>query len=109
MVKKGVNRATVISDYAMTVTTRQDRYPAQVVKVAENIYRYLTEKECWRLMGFSDEDYEKVAEEHPKNGRFSMPLYKQAGNSMPVPVLESIFKEVMRLNTCRQKEADFEE
>lgn len=60
-------------------------------------------------MGFSDEDYEKVAEEYPKNGRFSMPLYKQAGNSMPVPVLESIFKEVMRLNTCRQKEADFEE
>ena len=107
--QKGVNRATVISDYAMTVTTRQDRCPAQVVKVAENIYRYLTEKECWRLMGFSDEDYEKVAEEHPKNGRFSMPLYKQAGNSMPVPVLESIFKEVMKLNTCRQNEANFEE
>ncbi len=29
-----------------------------------------------------------------KNGRFSMPLYKQAGNSMPVPVLEEIFKQL---------------
>lgn len=95
--QKGIGRATVISDCAMTITTRQDRCPAQVVQVADDLYRYLTEKECWRLMGFSDEDYEKAAEVNPKNGRFSMPMYKQAGNSMPVPVLEAIFKEVMKI------------
>lgn len=79
------------------ILERQDRCPAQVVQVADDLYRYLTEKECWRLMGFSDEDYEKASEVNPKNGRFSMPMYKQAGNSMPVPMLEAIFKEVLKI------------
>ena len=90
--EKGINRATVIKDHAMTVTCRQDRCPAQVVQIADDLYRFLTERECWRLMGFTDEDFDRVKIEHPRNGRFSMPLYKQAGNSMPVPVLEEIFR-----------------
>lgn len=91
---KGVNRATVIEDHAMTITCRQDRCPAQVLQLAEDLYRFLTERECFKLMGFTDEDFDKAMEEHPKNGRFSMPLYKQAGNSMPVPVLEEIFRQL---------------
>lgn len=53
--------------------------------------RKLTPKECWRLMGFDDVDFEK-AEKINSNTQ----LYKQAGNSIVVNVLEAIFKELFR-------------
>ena len=49
--------------------------------------RKLTPKECWRLMGFSDDDFEKASKVNSDTQ-----LYKQAGNSIVVNVLESIFK-----------------
>lgn len=49
--------------------------------------RKLTPKECFRLMGFDDSDFEK-AEAVNSNTQ----LYKQAGNSIVVPVLEHIIK-----------------
>lgn len=52
--------------------------------------RKLTPKECWRLMGFDDSDFEK-AEKVNSNTQ----LYKQAGNSIVVKVLEEIFKNLM--------------
>lgn len=51
--------------------------------------RKLTPKECWRLMGFDDGDFEK-AEKVNSNTQ----LYKQAGNSIVVNVLEAIMKEL---------------
>jgi DNA (cytosine-5)-methyltransferase 1 len=47
--------------------------------------RKLTPKECFRLMGFDDEDFEN-AEAVNSNTQ----LYKQAGNSIGVPVVEHI-------------------
>lgn len=52
--------------------------------------RKFTEKECWRLMGFDDEDYEKAAKVSS-----SKELYQQAGNSIVVNVLEAILKELL--------------
>lgn len=52
--------------------------------------RKLTPLECWRLMGFDDEDLRK-AEKVCSNTQ----LYKQAGNSIAVPVLENIFKQLL--------------
>lgn len=52
--------------------------------------RKLTPRECWRLMGCSDEDFEK-AEAVNSNSQ----LYKQAGNSIVVNVLEELFKAMM--------------
>ena len=52
--------------------------------------RKLTPKECWRLMGFSDEDFEKAVNIPTSNTQ----LYKQAGNSIVVNVLEKIFKNL---------------
>ena len=49
--EKGIRRATVIKECAYTITTRQDRTPAQVIDRGDGRYRYLTERECWRLMG----------------------------------------------------------
>ena len=48
--------------------------------------RKLTPRECWRLMGFDDEDFDKASKVCSKNQ-----LYKQAGNSIVVNVLEAIF------------------
>lgn len=52
--------------------------------------RKLTPKECWRLMGFSDDDFDK-AEKINSNTQ----LYKQAGNSIVVNVLMAIFKQFL--------------
>lgn len=51
--------------------------------------RRLTEKECWRLMGFDDESFFK-AEKVVSNSQ----LYKQAGNSIVVNVLMAIFEKL---------------
>ena len=51
--------------------------------------RKLTPKECFRLQGFSDEDFAK-AEKVCSNTQ----LYKQAGNSICVPVIEHIYESL---------------
>ncbi len=51
--------------------------------------RKLTPKECWRLMGFSDDDFEKASKVNSNTQ-----LYKQAGNSIVVNVLMEIFKKM---------------
>lgn len=53
--------------------------------------RKLTPLECWRLMGFDDEDFYKA-----KNAGISdTQLYRQAGNSIVVNVLECILKNLI--------------
>ena len=52
--------------------------------------RKLTPRECWRLMGFTDEDFDKAQEVNSNTQ-----LYKQAGNSIVVPVLEGIFRQLI--------------
>ena len=53
--------------------------------------RKLTERECWRLMGFSDESVDKVKEA----GISRSQMYKQAGNSIVVDVLYYIFRNLL--------------
>lgn len=91
----GIKRATVIKDCAYTVTCRQDRTPAQVLERGEGVYRYLTERECWRLQGYSDQDFDAAAAVQQRVGRYCMALYKQAGNSIPVTIFESIFRYLL--------------
>ena len=52
--------------------------------------RKLTPRECWRLMGFSDEDFDKAK----ATGISDTQLYKQAGNSIVVDVLMAIFRSL---------------
>ncbi len=52
--------------------------------------RYLTPRECWRLMGFPDEAFDR-AQAVPTS---KTQLYKQAGNSIAVPCLKAIFKGI---------------
>jgi len=52
--------------------------------------RKLTPKECWRLMGFDDADFDKAAKVNSNTQ-----LYKQAGNSIVVNVLEAILGRLL--------------
>lgn len=52
--------------------------------------RKLTPRECFRLMGFSDSDFDKI------KGISNTQLYKMAGNSIVVNVLEAIFKQLFK-------------
>ena len=51
--------------------------------------RKLTEKECWRLMGYKDSDFEKN-----KAVNSACQLYKQAGNAIIKQVLMAIFLQM---------------
>lgn len=52
--------------------------------------RKLTPKECFRLMGFDDRDVDVLVE----NGISNSQIYKMAGNSIVVDVIESIFESL---------------
>lgn len=94
--KRGVKRATVIKDFAYTITERQDRCPAQIIDCGNGKYRFLTELECWRLFGYSDEDYYAAERANPKgNAIVNRTLYRQAGNSIVVPIFEAIFEQLL--------------
>lgn len=55
--------------------------------------RKLTARECWRLQGFPDWAYDKAAE---VNSEYQ--LYKQAGNSVTVPVIYDIARRFEGVN-----------
>ena len=83
---------TIKAQYAKTSAAnfvREGTYGATGAKKGLRI-RKLTPKECWRLMGFSDDAYEKAVEVNSKTQ-----LYKQAGNSIVVNVLMEIVKQLM--------------
>lgn len=82
--------------------TRRDRVGKQVSQtllcsdangVVENMrIRKLTPKECFRLMGFDDKDVDVLVENKISNTQ----LYKMAGNSIVVNVLEHLFNELRK-------------
>ena len=67
-------------------TVQKDNY---VLETTQRI-RKLTPLECWRLMGFSDDDFFRAAKVNSNSQ-----LYKQAGNSIVKQVLMAIFKQMM--------------
>lgn len=92
-----------------TLTTKQDRNPN-----SGNLYfdsgiegrskfRYLTPRECFLFMGFTDEDYDNVMRNNP-NVRKNFKLFprdkmiRMAGNSIPVKLLEGIFYQILQLD-----------
>ena len=73
---------TLTTSCNMAVVVKEDNMEYRI--------RKLTPKECWRLMGFKDEQFLK-AEQVCSNSQ----LYKQAGNSIVVNVMEEIFKNLI--------------
>lgn len=92
-----------------TVTTKQDRNPNSGIIVYKNYargktkWRYLTPRECFKLMGFDEDDFDNVIKDNPQVTK-SRKLYstekliKLAGNSIVVDVLEAIFRQIIEIN-----------
>ena len=89
-----------------TVTTKQDRHPNSgwIDYYSEDTnksnYRYLTPRECFLLMGFDEQDYQRIIDNNFQARKGEMfftrdKLYKMAGNSIVVNVLEEIFKQII--------------
>ena len=74
-----------------TLTTRPEGFKTAILPVTDDIrIRKLTPKECFRLMGFSDENFDAAQSVGISNSQ----LYKQAGNSIVVDVLYYIYREL---------------
>lgn len=78
--RKGNIGTLVASDY---------KQPKQIMSRDFKYVRKITPLECFRLMGFTDKDFHKI------KGVSNTQLYKQAGNSVVVSVLEEIFKNLL--------------
>lgn len=89
----GLSRTLKCDDSAcVCVEQLNDKEMAKVYRI-----RKLTPKECMRLMGVSDGDFGKMKEA----GISDSQLYKMAGNSIVVNVLEGIFTQMFRKdNEC---------
>ncbi len=61
--------------------------------------RKLMPIECWRLQGFTDEQYYKAANAGIKDGQ----LYKMAGNAVSVPVVFALGRKIREIEERRQK------
>lgn len=92
-------RLKVIKAFSYTISTKQMRVPnSGIIDIGNGQYRYLTERECLRLMGFYESDIDKLEEAHPRRKNCtSSKLYKQAGNSIVVDILMAIIKEIYRM------------
>ena len=98
----------IATEVVPTVTTKQDRHPNSGVidyfngKDGKSLFRYLTPRECFLLMGFDERDYENIVNNNFKNRSRAFfnieKLNRMAGNSIVVNVLEEIFRQVDYLN-----------
>lgn len=72
--------------------TSQDRHGVLIADDHIKI-RKLTPRECFRLQGFTDEQFDKAAAVNSETQ-----LYKQAGNAVTVNVVEEIGRHIVKTN-----------
>jgi len=75
--------------YTLTATEYKD--PLKIAELGNTRtvrIRKLTPRECWRLMGFTDEEFNRI------HGISNSQLYKQAGNSIVVNVLSALLSQL---------------
>lgn len=87
------------------MSSNQELYKLERNEMESYRIRRLTPLECWRLMGFSDEDF-RAAEADEINS--DTQLYAQAGNSIVVNVLEAIFGEMLPKGQDMEEEPEQE-
>lgn len=93
-----------------TITTKQDRNPNSGNLYFESgiegrsKWRYLTPRECFLFMGFTNEDFDNVIKNNPevhKNNKLFPrdKLIRMAGNSIPIKLLEGIFYQIQKIDS----------
>ena len=86
--RKGEHSAVFLEKFQIT---DEEEYPVVVFidkncKIHIGKIRKLTPRECWRLQGFTDQQFDKVI----KAGMSDTQLYKQAGNAVTVNVISTV-------------------
>jgi len=105
---KLVNKKNEFAHLVNTITTKQDRHPNSgniYFNYKGNVkskYRFLTARESLLLMGFDNSDYDKLIANNfftKKNSTFFSRdvIYKLAGNSIVVDVLDYIFELIIEI------------
>ena len=88
----GSQCGTVVSEEGLFPTISAGTHGYANAHIATHYrIRKLTPKECWRLMGYTDRDFEKAAEVNSNTQ-----LYKQAGNAIVKQVLMAIFEKMIK-------------
>ena len=101
------NQGHLRTDHVATVTTQQDRNPNSGNLFFDppndkSRYRFLTPRECIRIMGFEEQDYDILiagdCHPSPKYSLFTRDkIYRLAGNSISVKILEAVFSLIMEI------------
>ena len=81
-------------DEAMFTITAQDRHGV----IHRGRVRRLTPRECWRLQGFTDEQFNKAQATGLSDAR----LYKMAGNAVSVPVISAIGQKIKEVHETQE-------
>ena len=89
-------------DEPMFALTTQDRHGVVDYDPECDIIRKLMPLECWRLQGFTDEQFYKAQAVGLSDAR----LYKMAGNAVSVPVITALGEIIKRVHENSLKEAD---
>ena len=55
------------------------------------------------MMGYTDEDFDRAKAVQERNGKYYKALYDQAGNSIAVPIFESIFRKIILHEVARDR------
>jgi DNA (cytosine-5)-methyltransferase 1 len=97
-------------EFFNTLTTKQDRHPnIGMIKYDPNIFskeeikgklheRFITPREGYLIMGFTNKDFNSVKEMYVDKIITKSSMYKQAGNSICVVAIESIFEFISKLD-----------
>lgn len=88
-----LDRVNKVNGVCRTLTTMQGGHQQPFVLIPDKgggRIRKLTPKECWRLMGIDDSDFNKV-----ENINSDKQLYKQCGNGIVIDVFASILEEMI--------------
>lgn len=89
-----VQKDNLVMEREIVIAKNGDKWSAAVLEPQAMSRQYrirkLTPLECWRLMDFTDEDFEKAAQVNSNTQ-----LYKQAGNSIIRNVLVAILGQLI--------------
>ena len=91
MVKENTMTEQELMSLAKDYCLHSNKYEEETEQNQNYRIRKLTPRECWRLMGVKDEDFEKV-----KTHQSESSLYHLAGDSIVVNVLMEIFKMLLK-------------
>lgn len=95
-----IGRVYSIQGISPTIDTMQGGNREPKILTDEYYIRKLTERECFRLMGVSEENIDKIQ----KAGISKSQQYKMAGNSIVVDILYHIFRKLFTEKECESKQ-----